>query len=98
MPGLSVSSAPAFTPIPPQYTPGSIVTVFLAVNLCSLQPEKVGYASPAYGSLIAPTPVIIPSVVMMLSAPDTPPTTPTDNAEILAVPPTVSAVAFLELS
>src|SRR5215510_13459084 len=43
-------------------------------------------------------PVAIPWVVTMLSAPDTPPTTPTESAETLADPPTVSAVPLLESS
>src|SRR6267143_749594 len=98
MPELSVTLAPAFRPIPPQYTPGSIVTVFLAVNFVSLQPEKVGKEKPAYGSRTGPMPVLIPCVVVMPAAPDMPPTTPTDNAEMLADPPTARAVAFLELS
>ena len=74
------------------------MTVDLAVNLFSLQPEKNGTDTFEYGSAIGDWPVVIPCVVVMPALPEIPPTTPTDKAETLAEPPTVSALALLELS
>src|SRR5881227_624185 len=98
MPGLKVTLAPAFNDIPPQYTPGESATSALAVKLCLAQPEGAGKDELAYGSDIGAEPLLMPCMAVMSASPVIPPTTPTESAVSFAEPPSVSALASLELS
>ena len=83
-----MTCAPAFRLMPPQYTPGLMVSVFFEEKLCLSHPENDGYDESAYGSEAGVAPVLIPSVVVIFvifDVPDTLPTTFTESAE--RVPP-----------
>ena len=70
----------------------------LTARLVLSQPVKPPNDASAYGSLAAGCPVAIPSVVVMPEVLVTPPTILTDSAFRVPEPPTVSALALLELS
>src|SRR6266498_2465950 len=80
--------------MPPQYTPGLMVSVFFEEKLCLSHPENDGYDESAYGSEAGVAPVLIPSVVVIFvifDVPDTLPTTFTESAERVPPPFSVSA-------
>ena len=98
MPGNNVTLAPAFSDMPPQYTPGEMMVTSVATKLFLSQPVNDPNDASAYGSLIAGCPVAIPSVVVIPDVFGTPPTMFTDSAESVPEPPTVNALLWLELS
>src|SRR6266498_5059891 len=84
--------------MPPQYTPGLMVSVFFEEKLCLSHPENDGYDESAYGAAAGVAPVLISSVVVIFDVSDTLPTTFTESAESVPPPFSVSADELLELS